>query len=93
MSRMTSTRAVLTLLCTAFFAVALAAGTPAGAAPPDPVSGANGKEWRQLYETTGLSWSQVAAICPRDGATPCSGAIGSRVFTGWVWGQLLRWSS
>ena len=43
------------------------------------------KQWRQLYETTGLTWSQVAQICPRDGVTPCSGSIGPRAFTGWVW--------
>ena len=43
-------------------------------------------KWRQIYETTGLTWAQVAAICPRDGETPCEGAIGSKVLTGWVWG-------
>jgi hypothetical protein len=38
-----------------------------------------------LYETTGLTWNQVAGICPRDGETPCSGSIGTKVLTGWVW--------
>jgi len=58
---------------------------PASAAPPDPVDGGNGTEWRQLYETTGLSWNQLAGICPRDGVTPCSGSVGSTSLTGWVW--------
>jgi hypothetical protein len=72
------------MLCLSLF-VALAAALPAAAAPPDPVDQGNGEKWRQLYETTGLSWSEVAHICPRDGATPCSGSIGSRVLTGWIW--------
>lgn len=44
-----------------------------------------GKEWRQLYETTSLSWDAVATVCPQDGATPCAGAVGGRDLTGWVW--------
>lgn len=49
------------------------------------VDDGQGKDWRQLTETTGLSWNQVAAVCPQDGATPCSGAVGARDLTGWVW--------
>src|SRR5262245_54246494 len=45
----------------------------------------HGKEWRQLTETTGLSWDQVAQVCPRDGATPGVGIVGGRDLTGWVW--------
>lgn len=44
-----------------------------------------GKAWRQLTATTGVSWTQVATICPRDGRTPCSGTVGTRDLTGWVW--------
>jgi hypothetical protein len=33
-----------------------------------------------------LTWSQVAQVCPRDGATPCAGSVGARDLTGWVWG-------
>lgn len=44
-----------------------------------------GKEWRGLPETQGLSWAQVASVCPQDGATPCAGAINGRDVTGWVW--------
>jgi hypothetical protein len=68
-----------------FLVLALAGGRPAWGAPPDPADGGNGTEWRQLYETTGVSWNQVAAVCPRDGQTPCSGSIGTKVLTGWVW--------
>jgi hypothetical protein len=82
---MNGRRTTLAILCMSLFVVALAGRTPAGAVPPDPVDDGNGKEWRQLYETTGLSWSQVAQVCPRDGITPCSGSVGARVLTGWVW--------
>jgi hypothetical protein len=36
--------------------------------------------------TTGVSWNQVAAVCPRDGASPCQGSAGGKDLTGWVWG-------
>ena len=45
----------------------------------------DGREWRELFETTGLSWSQVASVCPTDGETPCSGTVGGRNLTGWTW--------
>ncbi len=40
-----------------------------------------GKDWRQLKETVGVTWNQVAATAPRDGVTPCA----SGPFAGWVW--------
>src|SRR5882672_808831 len=43
----------------------------------------NGKEWRQLTGTVGLSWNQVAQFCPQDGASSC---VGSTNLNGWVWG-------
>ncbi len=46
-----------------------------------PYADGTGKEWRQLTETVGPSWSQVAAFCPQDGAAPCTGP-----YAGWVWG-------
>jgi hypothetical protein len=46
----------------------------------------NGREWRQIPETASVSWASIAAICPQDGATPCSGFIGNVDYTGWVWG-------
>jgi Ca2+-binding RTX toxin-like protein len=81
----TRRRATRGLLPTILVLFALAGGGPVSAAPPDPVDDGNGKEFRQLYETTGVSWNQVAAICPRDGRTPCSGSIGTKVFSGWIW--------
>ncbi len=43
------------------------------------------KQWNELFPTTGLSWAQVASVCPTDGATPCNGTVGGRNLTGWVW--------
>ena len=45
----------------------------------------DGREWRELYETTGLSWSEVATVCPTDGETPCAGTVRGRNLTGWTW--------
>ena len=56
------------------------AAPSAGAAPTE-----NGREWRELYTTTGLSWSQVASVCPTDGVTACSGSVGGHDLTGWTW--------
>ena len=44
----------------------------------------NGKEWRQLRGTVGLSWNQVAQACPQDGATRCVGSVAG--LNDWVWG-------
>jgi len=44
-----------------------------------------GKEWRQLYETVGPSWNQIAEVCPRDGVTPCMGSLGSLDLRTWIW--------
>jgi Ca2+-binding RTX toxin-like protein len=46
---------------------------------------AEGKQWRELYETTGLTRAQVATVCPTDGVTPCSGSVGGHNLSGWVW--------
>lgn len=73
---MLRTRAVIAVV-----AMVGAFGAPtAGGAPVE-----NGREWRELYTTTGLSWSQVASVCPTDGVTPCSGSVGGRNLTGWTW--------
>jgi hypothetical protein len=66
--------------------VLVAVAGSAGAAPPEDLSDdGTGKRWRQVTETLGLSWEQVAAVCPQDGATPCSGAVGTKNLSGWVW--------
>jgi hypothetical protein len=51
-----------------------------------PVDEGNGREWRQIPETASVSWASIAAVCPQDGVTPCSGAVGNVDYTGWVWG-------
>ncbi len=49
------------------------------------VSDGHGTAWRQLTETTGLTWNQVAQLCPRDGINPCWGSISTIDLSGWVW--------
>ncbi|MET0523471.1 MAG: calcium-binding protein [Nocardioides sp.] len=56
-------------------------GAPASNAAPT----VGGREWRELYETTGLSWTEIASVCPTDGATACSGTVRGRNLTGWTW--------
>ena len=56
------------------------------ATPPDDLSDdGSGKRWRPVTETVGLTWDAITEICPQDGQSPCSGTIGSRDLTGWVW--------
>jgi hypothetical protein len=42
----------------------------------------DGKDWRQLTETTGFSWLIVNSAC---GAGVCSGSIGDVSVDGWHW--------
>ena len=42
----------------------------------------DGKDWRQLTETTGFSWLNVNAAC---GSGLCSGSIGGTLLDGWQW--------
>ena len=52
-----------------------------------------GREWRQLADTTYVTWNEVAAVCPTDGVTPCNGSIhrsqdGALIdVTGWTWAR------
>jgi len=71
---------ILASLCLTLSVFAVAGGSPAWA-----LDDGNGKVWRQVGETTGVTAAQVAQVCPRDGATPCSGSIGGRAFTDWIW--------
>src|SRR5262245_23529225 len=78
-SHMTRRMAYLTFSAVALLALGGARTTHAS------VDDAHGKEWRQLIETTGLSWNEVAQVCPRDGVSPCAGRVGGRDLSGWVW--------
>lgn len=55
-----------------------------------------GREWRPLNETVGLSWNQIATLCPTDGTTACSagtltGVSGTVDFTGgWTWASVAQ---
>lgn len=62
----------------------------AGAAGAATVDDGNGREWRQVVDTTGLTWNQVATVCPQDGVTPCLGSVGGRSFDRWVWATQLQ---
>jgi hypothetical protein len=42
----------------------------------------DGKDWRQLTETTGFSWLVVNTAC---GTGVCSGSLGSTSVDGWHW--------
>jgi hypothetical protein len=47
----------------------------------------DGKEWRQVVDTVGISWSQVAAVCS-PGTGVCDGKVGDISFTGWTWASV-----
>ncbi len=59
--------------------------SPAVVAGTADISDGQGTAWRQITETANVTWSQAAALCPRDGITPCSGTIGTQSLAGWVW--------
>ncbi len=65
--------------------MASVAGATAHVASASIDNDATGKRWRALTETTGLTASQVATVCPRDGVAACSGAVAGKDLTGWVW--------
>ena len=74
-------RSVRLALGTALVGALVSVGAPTSNAAPT----VGGREWRELFETTGLSWSEVASVCPTDGATVCSGTVRGRNLTGWTW--------
>ncbi len=44
----------------------------------------NGLDWRQLTDTTGLSWNDVSGVCNGTN-NACSGSVGGVNFDGWFW--------
>jgi RTX calcium-binding nonapeptide repeat (4 copies) len=85
MRRKAAMLAVCAIACLAGAVIGGASGVQGQVASTPPFDDGAGREWRQLTETTGLSWAQVATVCPQDGVTPCSGAVGGRDLTGWTW--------
>ncbi len=61
-----------------------AVGTPS-VASAQVYNDGHGREWRQLTTTTGLTWNQVASVCPTNGLAPCTGSVSGRDLTGWTW--------
>jgi acetyltransferase-like isoleucine patch superfamily enzyme len=60
-------------------------GTSGGSEPGTGYTDPSGRLWRDVNETKGFSWNDIAARCPTDGASPCNGTLGSADLTGWVW--------
>ena len=69
-------RPIATLL---FAALALVSQTARAA----PVI-VDGLAWRQLTDTDGILWADVATVCPSGGGL-CSGSVGGVSFSGWTW--------
>ena len=45
------------------------------------------KEWRQVSETAGFTWAEVASVCdPTTGG--CSSSLGGIEFNGWTWASV-----
>jgi hypothetical protein len=65
-------------------------GLYAGLAGAQDYNDGHGHLWRQLTETQGLSWQDVAARCPVDGHGACSGSVAGVDLTGWTWGNQSR---
>ena len=45
------------------------------------------REWRQVADTKGISWNEVATVCD-DSTGECSGIVGSVDLTGWTWASV-----
>lgn len=73
------------LACTARACALLCAVSIASTTLAADFDDGNNRLWRQVKDTTGLTWDQVASVCSIDGETPCSGAVGGKDLTGWVW--------
>ena len=64
--------------------VGLILSCASAAAWPGFTDGA-GREWRQVSETTGLSWSDLASACAAKSDWACSGAVHGIDLGGWRW--------
>ena len=83
---MVGRRARRVLLLSAGLVLALTVVAPALAqSPTDLTDDGQGHRWRQLSDTVNLSWDSVAQVCPQDGVSRCSGTVGGKDLTGWIW--------
>jgi hypothetical protein len=78
---MPSFRTSLILIASA----AVAASSAASASAQIAYTDSKGRQWRQVHTTTARKWTQVEAVCPTDGVTPCDGALGTQDVSGFVW--------
>jgi hypothetical protein len=85
------------MLRTAFVVIAatIVSAAPSAALPLTVafVDTSTGLEWAQLTGTGGVTWDALAGVCATDGATACSGNIGTNEYAGWTWatsGQVLQ---
>lgn len=66
--------------------VALTAGSAAIAqSAPIAYIDSQGRQWRHANSFAGVSWNEVAAVCPTDGAAPCAGVLAGHAVDGYIW--------
>jgi hypothetical protein len=66
--------------------VALTAGSAAIAqSAPIAYIDSQGRQWRHANSFAGVSWNEVAAVCPTDGAAPCTGVLAGHAVDGYIW--------
>ena len=58
---------------------------PAGAQVNAAYTDAVGNRWANVYAIDRLSWNEIAAVCPRDGYTACTGVLDGSDVSGWIW--------
>lgn len=49
------------------------------------VDDGHGKDWQNISAGGRPTWEQVAAVCPTDGITPCTGKLGVTNMNDWIW--------
>jgi len=76
------------VMCSALMALGvLASASSADATSLTPLytDPSTGYGWANVDDFEGLSWNQIAAVCPQDGVTACSGTLNGFNVTGWIW--------
>lgn len=44
-----------------------------------------GRDWRQVLDTRGLDWADLAGACPMEASAPCDGVVRGVDLGGWTW--------